>query len=213
MRGSQPDAECPRCGNLQPPSGHLATCAKCGLVFPPHEILHRAVQPRDRAHDDDTKLVGPVPAQPPSLWSRDDGFVTVYGWTDKATEGLMLGFVSMAMLVIDCTVPHVPIESRLWVALGVGILIALVIQRMRRIPQLWLDTDEIRGSFGNLALSQIARSDSDVKGRLVVETRDGRSVVLATARDVRIADYLAHVLDERVAQLSGPPHTGGGGTS
>ncbi len=44
MRGAQPDAECARCGATYPPSfeGRLVTCTRCGLVFAPHEVLHRA---------------------------------------------------------------------------------------------------------------------------------------------------------------------------
>ena len=49
MRGAQPDVECPRCGATAPPSGErLVTCARCALVFPPHEIqkkLRRAELP------------------------------------------------------------------------------------------------------------------------------------------------------------------------
>lgn len=44
MRGAQPDAECARCGATYPPSfeGGLVTCTRCGLVFAPHEVLHRS---------------------------------------------------------------------------------------------------------------------------------------------------------------------------
>lgn len=44
MRGAMPDAECPRCNATFPPSADslMATCAKCGLVFKPHELQHAA---------------------------------------------------------------------------------------------------------------------------------------------------------------------------
>src|SRR6267154_3934072 len=53
MRGAHvmPDAECPRCGAMQPPpEARLATCAACGLVFTPHEIEHKPPPPKALPH-------------------------------------------------------------------------------------------------------------------------------------------------------------------
>lgn len=42
LRGVMADAECPRCGATSPPpESLLATCTRCGLVFEPHEVLHK----------------------------------------------------------------------------------------------------------------------------------------------------------------------------
>jgi hypothetical protein len=73
MRGAfaMPDAECPRCGATQPPpEAKLATCAACGLVFTPHEILHKPPPAKPKQ----------LPKPPPGIVATRDANYTLVAW-------------------------------------------------------------------------------------------------------------------------------------
>src|SRR5690242_12447058 len=85
---AMPDAECPRCGALQPPPGsRLATCAACGLVFTPHEIQHKPPPPKLR----------PLPTPPRGITATRDADKILVVW--PLPRYLAAFAISLALLV------------------------------------------------------------------------------------------------------------------
>lgn len=90
FRGVMQDAECPRCHTTAPPpETRLATCARCGLVFVPHELVARpAPLPRDE-----------IPDPPPEVLVRREGSVLTVSWA-------VLFIASHVISIGDTAVEH-----------------------------------------------------------------------------------------------------------
>jgi hypothetical protein len=81
LRGVMADAECPRCGTTAlPPEAGLVTCARCALVYPPHEVQHKT----SRSVEPD------FPAPPPNVDAFIEGDVVIVRWPLARYAGVIL---------------------------------------------------------------------------------------------------------------------------
>jgi hypothetical protein len=114
MRGAMPDVECPRCNaTFAPTFEKLVTCAKCALVFTPHEVMHRPPNV--------------VPLEVPSTlqMTTDGDIVTVVSKLSRFT-GV---FILLVMLVMLALLLPVMVNRRAlsWDQLVVVFVIVIVI--------------------------------------------------------------------------------------
>jgi len=187
MRGARADAECPRCGELQPPPDEgLATCGKCGLVFPPKEIQRPIPKRREL----------PALVPPSSLVIEMHGDVQTLAWTDNASGGaLALGaalivapMVWMSMLTGK--------EKALYTVFLCGLAIYGLYQSRRR-PRLDVARDRLRGSSGVFAYKDI-RAIELTGDRVVAVLRDGVACEIARARDPKIVAYIGDLVTRQL---------------
>jgi hypothetical protein len=110
LRGVMADAECPRCGATSPPpESLLATCARCGLVFTPHEVLHKLPAP---VADVAVEVPLDLPTPPPHVTVHREGasiailwplarYVTAFAFS----AGLFLAYLAASRTPATLTTP------------------------------------------------------------------------------------------------------------
>ncbi|MDB4959065.1 MAG: hypothetical protein JWO36_6634 [Myxococcales bacterium] len=194
MRGAMLDVECPRCNAKFPPSidQKLVTCASCGLVFAPHDVVHRAPLP-DHAHLPSTVVV-----------RRDGDNIIITAPVDRLGAALTL-FITGGLIAVLVRVLASDSAQLFWLpGLGVALFGGSCIYFFASSRRLVLGPTQL--TFGVVPIGGMAvlgrreirtvYTHRTEKSRWKVRavTREDEELVIFDTPSAKVADYVCDLI-------------------
>jgi len=193
------DAECARCGaTALPPEAGLVTCKRCGLVYPPHEVLHKTshATPPD------------FPAPPPNVDAFIESDVVIVRWPLARYIGVIL--IAFAVMLAIPTHELVRWYSRGPFAVLVIACTYYGLVQLFASHQLAIAADQITHHvpfalhrtlrFPTANLRAIAVLPTQLGGELHVRSKSRRARTLITRGTDRVAlRYAAQLIGVKLA--------------